>query len=215
MRAAVIGIAVVVLGGAGWLEVRNSSHRADAGMVAAVQEKLDAIPLVVGDWTGEKQDYEAKQLDRTGAFAAAQRVYRNAKTNDAVSVLVLAGPATDIGAHDPNRCYAGAGYRPVGSQQRREFEPETGNRCSYWTARFDTDTFPAVSLQVNWTWSLDGVWTAAEDARYEFGRQPVLYKLYVSRRLNALAGGARSAADPTEAFLAEFFPAVQVVLQAK
>lgn len=215
MRAAVIGLAVVVLGGAGFLEMRNTSGRADGATIAAAREKLDAIPMAVGDWTGERQEYDAKQMDRTKSFAAASRVYRNAKTNEAISVLILAGPATDIGAHDPNRCYAGAGYRPVGSQARKEMPEATPTGpCSYWSARFDTDTFPAVSLQVNWAWTLDGLWAASDDARYEFGRQPTLYKLYVSRRLNALATTA-AAADPTEDFLTAFFPAVQAVLKAK
>ncbi|QEL17216.1 exosortase-associated EpsI family protein [Limnoglobus roseus] len=215
MRAVVIGIAVVVLCGAGWLEVRTTSHRADATAIKAVQEKLDAVPLAVGDWKGEVQEYDSKRFDRTGAFAATSRVYRNAKTNEVVTALILAGAATEIGAHDPNRCYAGAGYRPIGPQQRRELDESVpGPHCTYWSARFDTDTFPAVSLQVNWAWSLDGAWTASEDARYEFGREPVLYKLYVQRRLNTLGGGAQ-AADPTEGFLAEFFPAAQSVLQSK
>lgn len=215
MRAAVIGVALVVLCGAGFLEVRNTTHRADAAAASAVQAKLDAVPMTVGGWAGEKLEYDAKQMDRTKAFAALHRAYRNPKTNEVVSVLILAGAAADVGVHDPTRCYAGAGYRPVGSQQKRPIDPDAGGRCAVWTARFDTDTFPAVSLQVNWAWSLDGVWAAAEDARYEFGREPVLYKLYVSRRLNTVAAGPTPTADPTESFLAEFFPAVQDALRTK
>jgi hypothetical protein len=215
MRGAVIGVAILALCAAGGFELRNSTGRADEATIQETQAKLDAIPNAVGDWKGETLPNDPRQLERTGAFAVTSRAYRNPKTNEVFSVVVLAGPATEIGAHDPNRCYAGSGYRPVGSPAKKELAEATPKgKSGYWSARFDTDTFPAVSLQVNWAWTLDGVWVASDDARYEFVRQPVLYKVYVSRRLNALATNP-TAADPTEEFLAAFFPAVQENLGPK
>lgn len=207
MRSAIVGIALVALAGAGAFEIRNRTGRADAVLVDAVQAKLDAVPKSFGDWVGEDREYDARQMDRTGSFASSHRLYRNAKTNETIAVLILAGPAQEIGSHDPNRCYVGAGYRPVGSAARKTLPEATPKGpCSFWTARFDTDTFPAASLQVNWAWSLNGLWVASDNARYDFVREPALYKLYVSRRLNAAAADS---VDPTESFLAEFFPAVQ------
>ncbi len=207
MRAIIVGIALIALVGAGSFELRNRAQRADPKVVESVQAKLEAIPKAMGDWTGEDREYDAKQMDRTGSFASSHRLYRNAKTNESIAVLILAGPAQEIGSHDPNRCYVGAGYRPVGSASRKTVPEATPKGpCSYWTARFDTDTFPAASLQVNWAWSLNGLWVASENARYDFVREPVLYKLYLSRRLNAASA---ESADPTEGFLAEFFPAAQ------
>jgi Protein of unknown function (DUF3485) len=212
MRLAIVGIALVVLAGAGAYEIRNRAGGVDPVVAGAVQAKLDSIPKSFGDWTGEDREYDAKQMDRTGSFASAHRLYRNVKTNESIAVLILAGPAQEIGSHDPNRCYVGAGYRPVGAAAKKIVpEAESMGTCSYWAARFDTDTFPAASLQVIWAWSLDGRWMASDNARYEYVREPALYKLYVSRRLNATDADA---IDPTESFLAEFFPAVRASLTA-
>ncbi len=213
MRSAIVGIALVLLAGAGAYEIRTRAGGVDPVVAGAVQAKLDAIPKTFGDWTGEDREYDAKQMDRTGSFASMHRLYRNAKTNESIAVLVLAGPAQEIGSHDPNRCYVGAGYRPVGAAAKKTAADATPvGACSYWAARFDTDTFPAASLQVVWAWSVDGRWVASDNARYEFVREPALFKLYVSRRLNAADADA---VDPTEGFLAEFFPAAQANLTAK
>jgi Protein of unknown function (DUF3485) len=212
MRPVIVGIALVLLAGAGAYEIRTRVGGVDPVVAGAVQANLDAIPKGFGDWTGEDRDYDAKQMDRTGSFASLHRLYRNAKTNESIAVLILAGPAQEIGSHDPNRCYVGAGYRPVGAAAKKT-APDAipQGPCSYWAARFDTDTFPAASLQVVWAWSLDGRWVASDNARYDFVREPALYKLYVSRRLNATDADS---VDPTENFLAEFFPAVRTSLAA-
>lgn len=209
MRTAVLATAFVALAGAGWFEYQNRSRRADRATVETVQAKLASIPTSIGDWSGEDREYDARQMDRTGSFASLHRLYRNPKTNESIAVLLLAGPATDIGSHDPNRCYVGAGYRPVGSATKRSL---ADGKCSLWSARFDTDTFPASSVQAMWAWSRDGNWTASDNARTEFVLEPVLYKLYVSRRLGPADGDA---IDPTESFLTEFFPAVQQRLGTK
>jgi hypothetical protein len=214
MRGLVILAAVVVLAGGGFYEVTNTLKKADAKTIAEAQAKLDAIPLTLGDWTGEVQQPDLKQADRAGAFALTTLFFKNEKLNEGVSVLILVGPSGEIGAHDPNRCYAGAGYRSVGTQERRDVVDETNVGSSFWSARFDTDTFPAIALNVRWAWSLDGTWTAAENARYEFVREPVLYKIYASRRLNTLAN-ASQAGDPTDDFLQKFVPAVRSALKSK
>ena len=213
MRAGIVGIALVIFAGAGTYEYRNRTNRIDPATASAVQSSLDQIPKVIGDWVGEDRDYDARQMDRTGSFASLHRLYRNKKTSETIAVLLLAGPAQEIGAHDPNRCYVGAGYRPVGVAVKKNAPDAIPNgSCSYWTARFDTDTFPAASLQVVWAWSRDGLWVASDNARFDFVQEPLLYKLYVSRRLVATDA---ETIDPTESFLNVFFPAVRSELSAR
>jgi hypothetical protein len=212
MRTGIVGIALLVLAGAGAYELRARTARVDPAAAAAIQARMDAIPKTIGDWIGEDRDYDARQQDRTGSFAALHRMYRNAKTNETVAVLILAGPAQEIGAHDPNRCYVGAGYRPVGAAVRKSAPEGTlDGPCGYWIARFDTDTFPAASLQVLWAWSTDGRWIASDNARYDFVREPALYKIYISRRITAVDADE---VDPTERLVTEFFPAVRTGLAA-
>ncbi len=210
MRSAIFGIALILLIAAGAWELSNRTARADSQIVKTVQSRLDSIPESIGEWKSEDQTYDERQMERTGSFAAFHRLYRKAKSNETISVLILAGPAQEIGSHDPNRCYVGAGYRPVGTAVKKILpDPTPLGTCSYWTARFDTDTFPSASLQVYWAWSLNGQWSASENARYEFVREPVLYKLYLSRRLSASNDETLLS---TEEFLNEFVPEVQKCL---
>lgn len=207
-KAGVVGVAITVLCAAGSFEAVQSARRADPERAQAVQARLDAIPSAVGAWTGRAGEFDAKPIRQAGAVAYAYQVYTRPRTNDEIQVLILAGDPGEIGAHDPNRCYAGAGFRPIGQQVRRDVP---GLPDAYWSARFDSDTFPAASLQVNWAWTADGTWAAADDARVEYVGRPVLYKLYVTRRLAPADG---SAADPTREFLVEFLPAVRTALSA-
>jgi Protein of unknown function (DUF3485) len=208
MRSLVLIVALAVLAIGGYFELKNGIRAADPALVAGVQAKLDSIPLDLGDWQGELQTPDWKQGKQAGAFALTTLVYTNKKLNQAVSVLILCGHAREMAVHEPTRCYAGAGYRLIGSQQRKTIDEDGSGSWSYWSSRFDTDTFPAISLQVNWCWSIAGDWAGPDDARTTFRGEPALYKLYVSRRLNTL-GTPSSSGDPTEDFLKKFCPVVQ------
>ena len=118
MKFVAVAFAAIVLISAGVFQASQSWGKADAAVAEVVQAKLSAIPLAGKDWVGEDIDYDAKQLKQTQAVAHIHRVYRNAKTGDVISVLILAGDSREIGAHDPERCYDGAGYRPVGQRLR-------------------------------------------------------------------------------------------------
>lgn len=211
LRVVVLLSAAAVLGAAGVVEVVQSRRRADPEAAQQVQAKLDAIPLMIGPWVGRVAEFNPQVIRQTNAIAHTYRVYTREKPGEALDVLMLAGDPGEIGTHDPERCYAGAGFKPVGSRRRVEVtDPTTAQPASYWSARFDTETFPAASIQVIWSWTADGTWVASDDARFEFVGRPVLYKLYVTRRLTA--AGTKPAADPTDEFLTEFLPEVRKTL---
>jgi hypothetical protein len=204
MRIVVFGLAFVVLGAAGVFEAKRSFERVDPLAAAAVQAKLDALPLTQGDWVGELVPYDAKQLEQTKAVAHTNVLFRNPKTKETMSLLVLAGPPGQIGAHDPNRCYEGAGFQRVGAVVVKKL---VAANSSYWLARFDTDTFPAQSLQVSWMFTANGDWSASDDARQEFVFKPVLYKLYLSRNLTSAETNRTD--DPIENLLSELLPSLK------
>jgi hypothetical protein len=210
MRWAVVGGAVAILVAAGAFEAVRAVRRADPESARRLQERLDAVPLAVGPWVGKPAEFDLRQLNQTGAVAHAFRVYTRPDSADEVQVLLLAGDPGDIGAHDPGRCYAGAGYRPVGGRARREVPDPAGPASSYWSARFDADTYPAVAVQVAWAWTADGTWTASDDARLDFVGRPALVKMYVTRRLGAADGAGDD--DPAHRFLTEFVPAARTAL---
>jgi hypothetical protein len=210
MRLVVFGLAFLILGAAGVYETKRTLSRVTPQAAAAIQAGLDKMPLTFNDWVGEKVPFDMKQLERTKADAHLNVLFRNTKTKDVVSVLVLAGRADEIGAHDPNRCYAGAGFQRVGPAAVKGI---SGQPSTYWQARFDTDTFPAQSIQVNWSWTTNGTWTASTEARYEFIGQPTLYKLYLSRNLTA--NDATRTDDPIDQLLVSLLPTLQPCLVAK
>jgi hypothetical protein len=210
MRAIVFGLAFLLLGAAGVYETKRAFSRVSSQTAAAIQAKFDAMPLTIGDWVGEKTPFDLKQLERASADAHLNVVFRNSKTKDVISMLVLAGPAGEIGAHDPNRCYAGNGFQRVGAPIIKGL---ASHNSSYWQARFDTDTFPAQSLQVNWAWTVNGDWTASTEARTEFVGQPTLYKLYVSRNLTS-AENSRSD-DPVDQLMLGLVPTLKQCLASK
>jgi hypothetical protein len=208
-RNLIFALAFVALLGAGAFEYAQSRRRADPEAAQQIQAKLDTVPLSFGDWVGTTADFDAKVMKQTGAVAHLYRKYARAKSGDSVEILLLAGDPGEIGVHDPERCYGGVGFQPVGTRRRQSLSDPLVGEHSYWSARFDAETFPATALQVCWGWSADGRWSAAEDARFEYLGQSTLYKIYATRRLNPSSTGT---ADPTADFLSDFLPAVRASL---
>ena len=207
VKFASVFFAVAVLGAAGAWEFSQARRRADPASYEEIQKRFDAIPFAHGEWNGQAAAFDNRQIQQANAHAFLYRHYAN-KGGQTVNVLLLAGDPGEIGTHDPERCYGGAGYSPVGGRQRRELlDPVTAQPASYWYARFDTETVPSASVQVAWCWTADGSPSASDDARFEFVGRSVLYKLYVSRPLSATEKG--STADPVAEFLVNFLPALR------
>jgi Protein of unknown function (DUF3485) len=203
-RYVAIVVAISAFASVGAFEVAQMRLRADLSDFVAAQRRFDSVPLSLPGWTGRVVEYDDKQLKAANARAHTYRTYTRDKSGESVTLLLLAGHPGEVGAHDPERCYGGAGYRQVGTRTRRQLtDPATAEASSLWTCRFDTDTFPAASVQVDWGWTSGGAWVAADDARFEFVGKSVLYKLYLTRGLSA---GGRETDEPTAAFLSAFLP---------
>lgn len=212
-RLVIIGISIGILATAGVIEVVLAQRRSNPLVAERIQLALDQLPLEVGDWKGRTAEFNPLAIKQTNAIAHTYRIYTREQSKESVELLLLAGDPGEVGTHDPERCYGGAGFNPVGTRRRMEFvDPVTAATSSYWLARFEADTFPSTSLQVIWAWSTDGTWVASDDARFEFLGQSVLYKLYVTRRLPTHTVTPNS--DPTEPFLQELLPRLRLVLSS-
>jgi hypothetical protein len=217
-RAALAGrVALVVLGlaalvGAAVVEgVRSNRWGVTADLTAAAA-RLDRVPAAFGDWTSQENPVDRKILDRAEAVGSVSRVYRNAKTGSAVSVMLLCGPAGPIGAHTPDVCYAGLGYAMSGGEIKKTVTTPAG-AATYWSARFAKDAADP-GLEVNWAWGANDTWAAATAPRVEFAGHGYLYKIYATRGLPA-APAARPGApepDPVHDFLTEFLPVLRTAL---
>jgi hypothetical protein len=211
LRFALIVGAVLVLAAAGVIEGVRSNRWGLAEDVRAAAARFGAVPPAFGAWTSEESPIDQKVLDRAEAVGSVSRVYTNRKTGARLSVLLLCGESGPIGAHTPDICYGGLGYRMVGKEQRKTVSLADGSTTTYWSGRFDKSP-DEPSLQVCWAWGTDGTWEAAVDPRTEFALRKTLYKLYVTRGLTADERAGKTAPDAVTEFLTEFLPEVKKAL---
>jgi hypothetical protein len=197
-RVGMILMAVSMLAAGGTLEVLRSGSRVDAATIRLLQSRLEDTPQTVGAWGGRDYLYDQKMLDRAEAQAHLYRVYSNPTTKEEIAVLILAGNPREIGAHDPTVCFRGNGLQLQGEERTQEVGPD-----KFWMAQFSSQSFPT-KMEVFWAWGTQGRWTAPKNARYEYGSEPLLLKIYVSR----VIGGP----TPTEKFLDDFLPMLKAAV---
>ena len=210
-RTLLIFGALVVLVAAAIMEGVLSNRWGSEDLKAAAA-KLNDVPPEFGNWTSIENPIEPEILKKAEAVSAVSRVYENKNNRTKVAILLLCGPSGPIGAHTPDICYAGLGYKMIGHEIRNSVPIPATADASYWTGRFEKPNGES-GLMVSWAWGVDGNWLAAENPRVDFLGRKGLYKLYVTRgftqseRDNAPAGP-----DPTQEFLADFLPVVKKVL---
>ena len=204
MRYTIVGIAVASLAALGVNDVLRATRLTEA--TGTVQAKLDSIPLMFGDWKGEAVPFDEKLLKATRAVAHRNLVFTRGGARPAkISVLLLAGAPGDIGAHDPERCYGSTGYRSTAARTQKHIN-DIGLTHAFWSERFERETLPAGTVEVCWSWTDDGHWLAAEDARFSFMGRPILYKIYASRMLSVADD------DPISELLRELAPLKRTAL---
>ena len=188
----------VVFGGIGLSGVMKPS-RGQSADAAEAQARLDAVPMALGVWAATATAIPPKHLDIAEAQAHLSRTY-TAAGRTPVSVMILYGEPGPLGAHTPETCYVGAGYRQLGVPVTRDFAGS-----AFWAADFESPEPPPLTLRVHWAWGTGGDWAASENPRFDFAASSRIYKLYVSHvvtRADASSGRA-ALADFSPAFLAE------------
>lgn len=172
---------------------------------AEAAARLDAIPLEVGEWDGEVIEVKPGEAG-AGVAGCIKRRYVHRKTGQAVSLLLVCGRPGPVSIHTPEVCYGASGFT-VSSKDR--VQTESGD--VFWrTDALRTNTTEETRLRLYWAWNGGNSWTAAEEARVEFVRSPVLHKLYVVRELSS--GSEAGQHEPCEEFLAVLLPALRRTL---
>jgi hypothetical protein len=192
---------VVLVGTLGAVHGVFTDRWGPSGQLEQALAALDRVPAAVGDWSGEDVAYEPEDMARAGIKGCVFRRYKNARTREAVSVLLVCGRGGPISVHTPDVCYAGAGYRQVGDERTREVEVGAEARVPFRVARFaPPGGVSPTQLETYWAWSRDGrVWEAPQNPRLTLARSAALYKLYVTREFTP--GARAEAADPCQTFL--------------
>lgn len=203
-NAMIVGAAIILLVAGGAVEFARSGKSASTETILNARQMLKSLPLTVGEWTSTDEEFDPKQLELAEANAHVYRRYR--RKDDVVSVLIFAGHPKAIGAHDPTVCYGGAGYSQRKEPLVQSIATADEKSDKLWAARFEMDNVGASALHVQWGWTIDGTWKASTTPRLDFAREPLLYKIYVSRPIGPRDNDRN---DPSMELLNVLLPALR------
>lgn len=165
-----------------------STHRWTPNVaVQQAVDKLQTVPVTVGDWTSEPLLLSDAELTFGGIAGYIKREYTNRQTGAQVTLLLVAGDAGPIALHPPTVCFSGRGFHVVGHEMAYS-APVDEDRADAGQHEFLSADFanPADAdpsrIRVYWGWSVDGRWQTPDHPRVAFAGSSALYKLYVSER---------------------------------
>jgi hypothetical protein len=174
-------------------------------------QRLDAVPLSLGDWRGEKESLDSEDLKRSGIKGHAMIRYRNAITGRKISLLIVCGRPGPISVHTPDVCYGSAGYEAVGEQYRKPVPVGKDRTLSVWALQFKAPRSMAASqIEVHWAWNGGDGWVAPPNPRLSMSGYGAIYKMYVVREVSTLPADQKE--DPAVSFLQTFLPELEKVL---
>lgn len=191
----------------GYVHGRWTMRWARSHEVSDAAERVQEFPLALGEWKGEDEPLEPRELAMTGAAGYFRRTYRNEVTQERVSVLLMVGMPRRVAVHTPDVCYRGAGFEAAGPEKKASMK--IGKReAHFWLQEF-TANGPGRhgSLRIFWSWNAGQGWEAPGNAPIHFARQAVLYKLYVQRQLSSPNEGSDE--EVCERFLHTFLPELE------
>jgi hypothetical protein len=174
---------------------------------------LDSLPMTLGDWVGEKTEIDPQIVAGTGSNDLITRRYVNRVTGVTVEVIILHGPASDIFIHTPELCYPRAGFFSVGEVMERSI-PCLDAKAPFRSAAYSKGDPARPAIQeVVFSWRYNGHWTTAVNRPKEMERIAGMYKVQVSRRIQATE--ARSVANPCDAFLELLVPVLEARIRGQ
>lgn len=197
LAAGVILIAAAVVHGN-----RTDRWGTPADLLAAV-DRLQAVPLTVGDWDGVATEMTPEQVAAANIAGYVSRKYTHRYDRTEVSLLILCGRPGPVAVHPPEVCYGANGFA-MGPVQAEPVGADQG----VWQTDFTRTSGGVVEkLRVRWAWNDGRGWVAATSPRTDFARSPLLYKMYLVRQVPAKADEAATA--PELDLLKDLLPALQ------
>jgi len=191
-------------------------------MEASVNERITAtrfspfplsdIPIQIGPWQGVDGELDPFIARKTGSTDYIMRRYTNQQTGAVVELLMLYGPAAEMGYHKPDACYPNAGYKLVGGGDLRPVG--FGGPPDQRTIGFKNLVFQrgegglADRQQVYYVWRYSDIYALDLGQPSKFGRLPGMFKIQVARGLapSESADGRANHANPCEDLLARLLP---------
>jgi hypothetical protein len=172
----------------------------------AIANRLDQLPMVLGDWHGKPREFDATGLGPISGCLT--RYYVNQKTGAGVTMSLVCGRPGPVAIHTPDVCYVASGFQ---AEQAMNFAPPLDPSlppAEFKTAQFvRTRAAEQTALRVFWSWNAGGTWQVSESPRFAFARQPVLYKLHLVREQTSPS--ETLADDPCVEFMQQLLPELQ------
>ncbi|HZZ80076.1 MAG TPA: exosortase-associated EpsI family protein [Gemmataceae bacterium] len=199
---------IIVIAAAGMLVASGAVHGvwtdrwSEQTDLKAAASKLERLPMTIGSWQGANVEM---QNDPSSSVAGQlARRYVHDKTGKAVTILLTCGRAGAVCTHTPDVCYAGNGYEVEKPKRYQASEP----KAEFWTARFVRERASGKShLRIFWAWHGTQSWKVADNPRWTFAGEKVLFKLYLINEL--VQSDEPPEASASVEFMHDLLPAIK------
>lgn len=210
-----LGIAMFVAAGIADRWVRYS--RANSADLAAAVERVRALPLTLGPWTGELVESDDSIVKTSTVEAARVVEYRNNRTGHSATVALLGGTPGLVADWLPEQGFPFAGFvldqRSVRMHDLADF---AGSRAAGRLVSMDFRRSDSAAPLRVWQGWFDGeAWSRPTFPRVRFAAQSALYRLQVWSYLSPDPLRPKEFVDPGREFLADSLGAVTALLEGK
>ena len=173
--------------------------------VIAAGKRLEEMPKAFGDWQLEREEALAPVVSRlVQCTGSVSRVYRNTKTDDFISIVVLLGPAGPIAVHTPEICYSSREFQITRKREHWSLRTDLDKNSKldqFWDLRLQATNASANTIRVIYGWTNTHQWQATENPRFSYSGSPFLYKLQLAGPVPVDENSPDVCADFLTAFL--------------
>lgn len=171
---------------------RDQQFRTLARESATCPFPLSELPRTLGSWHAEDgldSQLDPETLRIAGSSDHSIRVYKDSKTGETATLLLLYGAADSVFAHAPDVCYPSAGFQHVIPPIDRELTTSASPmpiafRASYFTKK--VAGLP-LHLEVFCTFRHNGQWLPDVTSRWKmFRSHPAMFKIQIQRQTSGL-----------------------------
>jgi hypothetical protein len=183
----------------------------NARTVEQAAARMERVPITIGEWQGEARELGAKQAEQAGFTGYWLRRYERRSDGMAIQVMLACGRPGPLCVHTPMVCYAGAGFQQSEPPVKFLAAADTGASPEFWQATFNKpEAVVPADLRIYWSWRTSEGWRAPGNPRWQFAREPVLFKMYVTC---ALTGAhERHQDEACREFIRLFLPELEKTL---
>jgi hypothetical protein len=184
-----------------WTDRWSDGHDLDEAAA-----KLDELPLIVGDWRGQKIPQPNRKSGGLAGSISCRYMHR--QTGKEVTVFLGVGRPGPVSIHTPDVCYNALGFE---MEPRQEFTVPAGSVASgskFFTARGKKlKGADQTRMRIFWAWNTGSKWLIADNPRFAFANQRILYKVYFLREM--AAASEPLADDPCVQLMHQLLPVLQ------